>query len=252
MTKLIILIVLAVIINAKLINKISIVVNNEPITSYDIQSLKNKISKNITQKEVENILINQAIENTLIKEYSIKINQSEIDGELENGKYNKKEIIRKLSLHKLYKKIVYLNMKKPTDNELQTYYKNNKHLFIMTNTMDTIRYASNNRNDLISILNNPISRNSSVDVKNMSLKLSSLNPKLAILLENTQENNFTPIINFGATFVMIYVSKKYGKSYANFENIKDRLSIMYLKNNEKLIVTNFINKKKREANIKYF
>ena len=174
---------------AKVIDKIAIVVNNEPITSYDIASTQKKL--NITKKEAINYLINQALLKSAIKERGIYVDDFDIDNAMQkiaarNGMslFNFKDYLLKQGRLESFKRNLKSDLEKQkllktlsiriTPDDIKKYYENHKKEFMLPSKIDTTIYSSNDKNSLIEVIKNPLS-NVNINIINKILNLTTKN-----------------------------------------------------------------------------
>jgi hypothetical protein len=255
-------VLLAISLYAKVVDKIEIVVNDVPITSYDIEKITQKL--NDRQKAIA-YLIEKAILDSAIKKRGIYVDEFDIDkamqkiaqqngmslfnfktyllqkGELDTLKAKLKQEIQKQKL------ISTLNIR-VSQKEIEHYYQKNKKLFVLPKYIKTIQYSSNNRDSLLEVIKNPLSNRDDVTIQNIKFEYNKTPPKLYNFL--AQNSNFTPIVNIEGKWVSFYI-----------ENIGETIQLPYKKVEaiiyQKLIsqkttqaLTEFIAKLKAKADIK--
>ena len=131
--------------NAGTVDGVSLIINKEPITLYDVFKYSNRF--NISKKEALDILVRQKLEESEIKKQNISADAFEVDQYIDNlaisNKMNqygflamiqskniemaeyKEDVKNKIKREKLYKKIVSTKMQQLGDSELQAYYNEN-------------------------------------------------------------------------------------------------------------------------------
>ena len=250
---------------AKVIDKIAIVVNNIPITTYDIKSTEDKL--NISKQEAVNYLINQALLKSAIKEKGIYVDDFDIDnamqkiaaqngmslfdfkdyllqqGRLESFKTNLKEDLEKQKL------LQTLNIR-ITPDEMKEYYQNHKKEFMLPSKIDTEIYSSNDKLSLMKVIKNPLS-NVNVEIKNKTFELNTTNPKLMNFLSKLKENSFSPIVNINNKFQTFYIKKKYKPEVLPFKMVEGFIYNKLLTQKQNQALNDFISKLKLKANIEY-
>jgi peptidyl-prolyl cis-trans isomerase SurA len=263
--KIILTLLLFLSLQAKVIDKIAIVVNDVPITTYDIEKMTQKTKdKNIAIET----LINNALIKSAIKEKGIYIDDFDVENKMEEiAKKNnmtlfdfktllmqkgeldslKKQIKRQLEITKL---ISYYN-KRVSRDDIQNYYDLHKDEFIVPQKIDTTVYSSNNPNTLKKVKENPLLNSANVDIKEMSFEFNQTNPKLMLFLSETDENSFSKIIPMQNKFSLFYVTKKEGNVTLPFDFaasvIFEKLSN---KQNQKAI-NDLLSKLKAKADIQF-
>jgi len=254
---------------ASIINGIAIVVNSEPITMLDI--IKTSKMLNISKKEATELLIDQKLQESQIKKFGIFVDEFELEDAIENFAKERgltlsklKDIIEKQGIswqeykekfkkdllkRKLYQKIVSSKLSQPDTKELLEYYKNNIDKFSIPKYVEVVKYISKDRVALNKIKSNPMAAIDGVQVDQEMVDISKINPKLALLLKDTKENSFTPIIPLEDSFLLIYIKKKIDVTPMEFENVKDAVLAKMVEEKREKIIKEFIAKLKINANI---
>lgn len=254
---------------ASIINGIAIVVNSEPITMLDI--IKTSKMLNISKKEATELLIDQKLQESQIKKFGIFVDEFELEDAIENFAKERgltlsklKDIIEKQGIswqeykekfkkdllkRKLYQKIVSSKLSQPDTKELLEYYKNNIDKFSIPKYVEVVKYISKDRVALNKIKSNPMAAIDGVQVDQEMVDISKINPKLALLLKDTKENSFTPIIPLEDSFLLIYIKKKIDVTPMAFENVKDAVLAKMVEEKREKIIKEFIAKLKINANI---
>lgn len=254
---------------ADMINGIGLIVNDDPITLYDIE--KRKVELNITRDEAVAQLVDQALFDQLIKKYNITADVYDVDNYLEkvaasNGmdlytfksvikqKYNdyakyeeqtKQLIIRQ----KLTDRLVRGNIKIASEEDLKIYYENNPSMFKMSTTVKAIQYSSPDRNALNTIVRNPLMDLQNVSKAPVELDQRNINPQLRYMINETKINQFTPIFSTGKEFVTLMIQKKENIQTIAFEDVKDRIFNIIMQDREQKYLKDYFEKLKLSAEI---
>jgi parvulin-like peptidyl-prolyl isomerase len=263
------LISLILIINiyAKVIDQIEILVNNIPITSYDIQKTQSTLG--IDKNQAISYLIDKAVLQSAIKQRGIYVDDFDIDKAMEkiakrNGMslYNfknyllqngeltslKKKIKENLEKEKL---ISSLNIK-VTKEAVKKYYENNKDKFMLPSKIDATEYSSLDKQLLQEAINNPLlNNNTNVSIKDISFDLNKTNPKLMQFLAKTPTDTFTPIINTGSKYVSFYIIKKYPNAPLPFDMVAGDIYQTLINQQKSQTIKDFISKLRAKADIKF-
>jgi peptidyl-prolyl cis-trans isomerase SurA len=250
----------------KMIDKIAIIVNNIPITSYDIQKMTQKTgNKNIAI----DTLINDALIKSAIKEKGIYVDEFDVEKKMEEiAKRNgmtlfdfKTLLIQKGDFDKLKKKLKkqlqidkllnYYN-KRVTNDNIKEYYNSHKNEFIVTQKIDTTIYSSNNPKQLEKVKINPLLNSSNIKIENRSFEYNTTNPRLMQFLSKVKKNSFSKIIPMGQNnFSLFYVMNKEGNVTLPFNlaaaAIFEKLSIEKKKEG----IQDLLSKLKAKANIQF-
>jgi parvulin-like peptidyl-prolyl isomerase len=255
---------------AGLVGGISMTVDSEPITLYEIQSytMQNKVSV----EEAVNRLIQKKIEEIEIRKLGIVASPYEVDKKMQeiakqNGmtedqfkkalvseghseKKIRQDIEDKFKRDQLYKKIVGSSIKKPDEEELKSYYDLHQNEFNMPTGVELIEYISPSREALEVQQKQPMMKMPNIEVTQKEVKLKSINPQLAQLLVQTPDGSFTPVLNLGKVSGMFFIQKKVGQQNVSFDMAKQQIFAMVMKSKEQASLIEYFEKKKSEANIK--
>jgi len=253
-----------------LINAISVIINDEPITLYEIYDYAHKFK--ISTKESLNLLIRQKLEKAQITKLHIKVSNFEIDEYIKRlaAKNNisefkflemlkaknikeadyRKDVRKKLGREKLYRKIYMAKKMIINDKDLKNYYDKNKNQFIRVNSFSLTVYQSAKRKSLEKIRQNPILLIKGVKVKTQNLKSGAINPKLERLLDETKSGEFTPVLNTGKVFTMFYIKEKNGVKTIGFDKAKNYIYSLISAKKQQQAVNDYFEKLKSVANIK--
>lgn len=261
---------LVISLNAEIVDKIVASVNNEPITSYDIQIVMKKLHSD--KNKALNFLIDQKIIDSEIKKRNISVDDFDINNALEKiAKQNnlslfefknileqkgelekaKKEIKNNLLKQKLFGQIINAKLRISPD-EIKEYYENNKNNFAVFNTVRLIRYSSNNPKILKKLFNNPYYTDKSILVQTQVYNSDNLSLNKMYLFKNTKIGQFTPIINEGLSYVTYYISDKEGEKYLSFKKVKNVIINQLAAQKRNRILKEYFDKLKNRADIKVY
>ena len=160
---------------AATLDALALVVNDDPITLYDIE--KRKVEKNLTKEKAVGELVDEALYSQLISKHNITADIFDVNNYLEkiaasNGMdlYTFKSIVkqkypdydkyeeqtRELILRqKLTNTLVRGNLKVATEEDLKIYYNNNISKFKMASNVKAMQYSSKNKAELNTIIKKP-------------------------------------------------------------------------------------------------
>jgi len=177
MYKILFLILTVVSLNAKMIDAVAIVVQNQPITTYEITALMQK--QGLSQKQAINFLIRKTLEDIQIKQRNITVTQDDIVNEIKriaainhmsveqfytalqnsNGmtvRQIQKKTKERLLNQKLFQAIAFAHMYAPSSDEIQNYFKLHKHEFEPPSGYHTIIYSAKDKTYLEQKRANPL------------------------------------------------------------------------------------------------
>lgn len=255
--------------NAGTLDGVSIIINKEPITLYDVFKYSQRF--NISKKEALDILVRQKLEDSEIKNQGISVDSFEVDQYIENlatsnnvSQYEflnmirsknidvaeyKEDLKSKIKRDKLYKKIVSNKMQQMGDAELQTYYNENIGEFSQAASFDVTVYTSAVKENLTNIQSNPMSPATNADLKDATLEASKIDPQLATMLNKTPQGNFSPIVKSADAFVMFFVKNKNDVKTVAFADAKNYIYSRLAETNEKKAIDDYFEKLKASASI---
>ena len=228
---------------ANSLNAIALIVNDEPITVFDIDEKVSQTKKNKSDAVSE--LIDEILFNQEIEKRNISVDIFDVNNHLEkiaaqNGMdlYTFKSIIKQkykdydafeentkhqVLKQKLAQKIIRGKLTIATDNDLEIYYNNNQNIFKTANKIHVVQYTSKNKQELLRILRSPMKESSAVLKNAIILEHSKLNSQLKFLLNDTKVNTFSPIFVANKQFVSLLVRKKEGESVLPFNEVKQKI-----------------------------
>ncbi len=251
------------------ISSIALKVNDEIITTYDIQDLMQNAK--LSQQQAVDKLIDQALFNQEVEKYNLKVTPEDLSNYFhrlaqQNGitidalksvmaeKFGSYEIFeeqtkQKLLQEKLIRKIARGKIKIATDDDLKIYYDNHNELFKSANQFDIVEYASKNKNVLLSVAKNPMIKTDLVSLTPRILTKDTLNPQIRALLDSTQIGTFTPVLKANDGFVMLYVKNKSQYDVIPFDQVKSRIFDKMMYERESAYVKDYFEKLKLSADI---
>lgn len=234
---------LATSLSAQLVGGVSILVKDEPITIYDIKSLMQK--EHMSQKEASEYLIRQKLEELEIKKRNITVTNDEVykhiemmaqqnrmsvselyEAMLNARKLTQKELKEKIKeaklKEKLYNAIAFSTIEQPSEEDELEFYNLHKDRYTSHEKYEVTVYTSKNQNSLEKKLANPMLYLQDVFSKSDTLEANKINPRLAKLLESTEESTFSKIVpSPDGGFMSFYVSKKIGDKLQEFNLVRD-------------------------------
>ena len=255
---------------AGLVDGVSVVVNNTPITLYEIK--KFSVQHKLPVKKAIEALIREKLENNLIKKYGLEATDLEVSDEIEKISSNaglsimdfenyltkkgidfdeyKKDLAKKIAQRKLYKKIVSDKIKRATLKELKEYYEKNMNLYSIPQMAEVTEYDAKDKNSLQNLIKNPMLNIPDITKKDVVLKTNKINPKLLYILQQTKEGNFTPILTLKDGFISFYIKRKINVKPIPFDKVKNAIFAEIMNKREKDIIKSYFDKLVSEANIK--
>ncbi len=255
---------------ANTINAIALIVNEVPITLYDIE--KRKFEKNISKDKAVSQLVDETLFDELVKKYNIRADIFDVNNYLEkiaasNGMdlYTFKSIIKQkykdfsqyeeetkqaIIKQKLTEQIVRGNIKIATDEDLKIYYDNNLSKFQMSSGVKAIQYNSINKELLNQAIQNPIANIKGVIKTPIDLNQEAVSSQLRYIINETKVNQFTPVFTANKQFVSLLITQKVDEKTIAFEDVKDKVFNIVMQNREQKYLKDYFEKLKLSADIK--
>ena len=255
--------------NAGLINAISVIVNDDIITLVDIDNkMKNR---NVTKSKAIEILIDEILYKQALIKQNVSVDIFDIDNYIELlAKQNKmkvyefknavkqqenyelfREKIKKQIIHqKLVSSIAANNIKLVNDEDMKIYYNNHIEEFKKPLKTEVKVYSSLKRSDLIKLKNNPMIINNNINIKDLVLEDSKINAQVRYIIAKTKEKSFSAIFNNKKIYNMFFVIKKYDVKTIKFEDIKNKIFEVMMKQRENQYLKNYFETLKITADIK--
>lgn len=254
------------------VNGVAIIVKDEPITLYEIKQEVQKSQKSV--KEVADELIRKKLEAIEIKERDIKVTSQEIHDDLEamarqnnmsvlqlyevmqnmnqlNSDELKEKIKEKILAQKLYQAISYSKMVPPTELEKEQYYKLNIDQFSYPESYSLIIYHSSTKEKLAEKLADPMFFSSDVRSEEALLEHSKIDPQLAMMLNQTKEDHFTPIMpSPQGGFVSFFVKNKNNLNTQPLESVGAQIENMIMQKKRQSVLNDFFQRLRLNSDIK--
>lgn len=245
--------------SAQMINGIAAIVENEPITLYEVYSLKEQLRA--SEQDALNLLIRDRLEDAQIKNLNISVTPFELNDRIEaiakqNGMTNsqfrssiqaqgmdflefKNNIEKKMLQEKLYKSILAEAGKNVNEQKAKMYFDANPDKFKVFSTAKVVLYRAKNPKELEAQKTSPSLLNS-VQTQELSLDYQSIDPRLAAIISGTNNGEFTQILQGADSFDMFYVKEKIGSYTPSFADVKDNvINELYQGEQEKLMADYF-------------
>lgn len=256
--------------HAGLVNAISVTVNNEPITLYEIHKESNL--KNISLREALDALVQQRLEDSQIKRLGITTNAFEVQSRMENiaaqnnvsvaemkaflksrgmdMKEYEQELERSIKQEKLYQRI-FANAIAPVDTaEVRRYYDANPGEFMQPMRFEVVRYEGPSQQALERVIASPMSVVSGVTTKEEVLGINTLDARTHYYLSQTPQGSFTPIATTPQGGAIMYlVRQKSDYTQVSFERVEAAIENFLEEKRRQEAIENYFEKLKASADI---
>ncbi|AXP08249.1 hypothetical protein N4T57_02685 [Campylobacter hepaticus] len=254
--------------SANTINAIAIVVDKEPITTYDIeQTIKTlKIDKN----QALALLINEKMESSQIRQLNIVVNDLELDEAInrmllqnktnlndfkatlksKNQSYEqfRANFKKDLEKRKLYEKIANMSKTDFSDEGAKNFFEQNKDKFTFYTQIDAKIYRSNNPQILENIKN---TKKTILKAQKIALNTSNTDPRLLGLLSQIPNGAFSPVLNGKNGYELYEIESKNAGEIPDFEQIKNEVLNAYISEQRQNFIQDYFEKLRSKINIEY-
>lgn len=255
---------------ANTINGIAVLVNEDPITIYDIKEDMKK--RGVDENSSVSYLIDKTLFEQLVKQNNISADIFDINEQIENlansngmDVYSFKSIIKQkypnyndfenevkdsVIRQKLIKKLVRGQLAIATIDDVKLYYEKNISQYQTSKYFYVIQYSSSNKEDLIEKISTPMKVIPSVTVSELKIDSKDINAQLQYVLTTTKNRSFTPIFTLNNQYISLYIKNREGNEAINFDIVKDRIFNEIMEQREKVFLEQHFEKQKLTADIK--
>lgn len=255
--------------NAGLINAIALIVNEQPITLYEID--KTMQEKGVSKNEAVKFLIDEKIYKQEIKKNSVSVDIFDIDNYIQKlatqNRMNtldfkslvrqqqdyeefEKKIKEQLMHQKLVRKIAAGNIKIATDDDIKRYYENNKTQFSQASQIEVIAYVSKSKEELEKIQKNPMATSPNVVSQALSLKQDELSAQVKYIINSTNKDQFSAIFVQSQQYNMFFIKEKNGVQTLELDSVKEQIFQTIMETRENSYLNEYFETQKITAKIK--
>jgi len=256
--------------HAQLLDAVAIDVEGQAITTLEIQLLQKK--RNVSKKAAVEALIRDRLEKAAIENAGITIDDNAVQNKISAiaaSKHISKAEMRtilqgqglswndyveqlKVSMKKerFFQEHILATITQPSNSELEAYYNNHRNAFSSAPTqMSLVAYKSNSAKSLKQAMENPMQPVSGVTKENLLISSNEMSPALLNLINQTQNNAFTPAVNTQQGFVAYFVKSK-GGGQSGFAAVKNAVLNQWMQEQRAQASKDFLNKLKSNAKIR--
>lgn len=253
---------------AEIVNGVAIIVNNEPITLYEIQKAMKELK--IDKAKAVELLINDRIEQAQIKKMGNVVSNFELDNEIkkmltanerdldsfkaelkskgQDFESFKKEYKKQLEKRKLYEAVASGAKVDYSDEGVLSFYETHKDDFLLYEQIAVSVYSAKGAENL-EIFRNGGARTRDIKEEQDNLTLQNTDPRLLVFLSSVEENGFSPVLENDDEFVLYKVKRKSKPQSLPYEQIKDQVSSVYVSKQRQDFVKDFFDKEHSKAQI---
>ena len=256
--------------NADVVNSVIAVVENEPITNYELAQVKKE--RRVSDAEALEILINSKVKTAEIKKRGIMVNSYEIDQRIaaiaaqnnmsvealhaaaakdgiSKAKF-REDVKKSLQEEKLYGAFENEIRKSVTPENVRQFYNQNLSLFTTFDSVTLTRFIAKSADRLNAVLKNPNARPSGVHVQKGTLKNSQMDEGLRYIITNVAQGEFSPVIPTANGYETFYVNSKSGVQTADFESVQEKAIEAYVLSKRQQILKEFNERLRSNANVR--
>jgi len=227
--QLVILSILATFGFSRMIGGVSVLVDGEPITTYELKAYSK--ATGASANDAVSAMIQKKLEDMEIKKLGLIVTPYEIDqqmvelaernkltldqfktrlkGEGQDEKALRKKIAQKIQKDRLYQQILARKMKQPTEAELRRFYHQHESELNMPAKVDVTQYVSMSKKKLLKKSKNPSKDIDGVMKGDTTIDLKQVPQGLAMVLIQTPNGKFTPPFDVGGgRSVILKVKRK--------------------------------------------
>jgi len=253
---------------AKVLNSVAIIVEDEAITTAEIKATQD--SMKISKQKAIDLLIQSSLQKSVSNE--VRISEDEIDSKIEQiASVNKLSIKKMQKILKKqgmkwydYRQRIKTEMKKqkfyqvniaplvptPGKDQLKLFYKKNKKLFKFPTRIVTIEISAKTESRLQKFFKNNKDREG-ITIKEVTHKSSSTEKGLFSMLTSTPINKITKPINTGNKYVTYLIKAKEGIKYLSYKKAKNGVLRAWQDEQRKKATDDYFKKLRTSANIEY-
>jgi hypothetical protein len=271
MYKIILALLLAATVEAKVYDGVAVVVADKAITLLDIK--KEMQTDRVDAKKATDILIRKKLESLEIKKRNISVSSSEVYDDIKkmaernhmsvsdfydavreaNGLSSeqlKAKVKQKLLSQKLFGAIAMSSMSEPGEEEIKDYYELHKNEFKHPASFSVVIYESKNKNLLKEKVDNPMFYSPQIASNEQVLPYGRISPELASLLSRTKVGAFTPVVPNGkGGFMSFYVKSVESAKEAGVEKLRPQIINAIMAEKREAVLSDYFARLRDNADI---
>jgi len=253
---------------ARVVNGISIIVEDEPITTAEIQAIQR--SMKISKKKAIDLLIQSSLQKSVSKD--VAVSDDEIDAKIQQI-----SAINKISIKKMqqilkrqgmkwydYRQRVKTEIKKqkfyqsniaplipiPGEDQLKLFYKKNRKLFKVPTAVTMVEYSAQSVDELKAFASTK-KLTKGIKSKTVTKREKDLTPQLFSMAVSSPEGSFMQPMNAGDRAIMYKIKSKSGSKILDYEKARNGVIQAWKHKQRKQATEDYFKKLKTSANIVY-
>ncbi len=257
--------ILAVTVHAKMVDGIALIVEGEAVTTAEIRAVQTQVG--VSREKAIDLLIQDRLQNIAMKNINIpetdidkKISQIAAQNHITVPKMQKilqeqgtpwiiyrKSIKDALKKEKFYQEKVVASTPAPTQDELKLYYHNHKDAFTIPTSISLVEYTSPDKAKMEKFLRTH--KKAYVKVRSMTKSIKDFEPSLLNMLLQTQNGHYTKAINAGDRYIVYKVKSKHGKTTMPFEAAQAAVAAKWRQDQQGKALKDYFEKLRTSANV---
>ncbi len=251
---------------AKVLNGVSIIVEDEPITTAEIKAIQHRMR--VSKKKAIDILIQSSLQKSVSKD--IVVAEDEINAKIEQIASMNKLTIKKMQtiLKKQgmkwydYRQRIKTEMKKqkfyqtniaplipiPGDDQLKLFYKKNRKLFKMPTRVEMVEYSAK---ELDTIKNFLADKRFKKGIRTKNVTKTTKDKGLFDTVVRTPIGAFTKPINAGDRYIVYKIKSKQGAKILPYSKVKNGVIRAWKHNQRAKATKDYFQKLRTSAIIEY-
>jgi len=253
---------------AQVVNGISIIVEDEPITTAEIQAIQR--SMKISKKKAIDLLIQSSLQKSVSK--NVVVSDDEIDAKIQQI-----SAINKISIKKMqqilkkqgmkwydYRQRVQTEIKKqkfyqsniaplipiPGEDQLKLFYKKNRKLFKVPTAVTMVEYSAQSIDELKAFASTK-KLTKGIKSQTVTKREKDLTPQLFSMAVSSPEGSFMQPMNAGDRAIMYKIKSKSGSKILDYEKARNGVIQAWKHKQRKQATEDYFKKLKTSANIVY-
>ncbi|MDX1295649.1 MAG: peptidylprolyl isomerase [Sulfurimonadaceae bacterium] len=271
MLKAFLLSLLSISLYAEVIGGVAVLVENEPITIYEVSKAMRDSGK--SADETVKVLVRQKLESIEAEKRGINVSSMDVTAEVrriarqnnmtviefyeavqkQQGKTEsvlKEQIRTSLINQKLYNAIAFSQMEQPTAEEEEEYYRTHIDQFSKPESFTVLTYRSSVKDRLQAKVNNPMLYAPDVKSDREILNYDAIDPRLAQLLETTPNNTFTPVLPDREGFVSFYIQEKNNAEAVPLDEVREEIKNRLMGEKRQQVLNDYFSRLQLTADVR--
>ena len=250
---------------AKMIDGIALIVENQAITTAEIDAVQSQTG--VSKTQAIDLLIQDRLQKSAMKD--IVIDEKNVDKKIEEIAAQNHVTIPKMqkilkqrgtpwatyrasikeALKKEYffKNVVSKSIPEPSEDDLKLFYKKHKKMFTIPEYINLIEYTSSNKEKINHFLKTH--QSSLLNSKTIKKQTKNTDEALLSMLLSTPNGKYTQSINAGDKYIVYKVVSKTGKRMMPFDDTRETVASQWRQQQQSQALQDYFKKLKTRANI---